>query len=63
MEIRFHFDPDTGPPHIYGHGVTEDEAEFILRHAGQDRKGRDGSRRALGSDRGGLISAYHLSSR
>ena len=53
MEIRFHFDPDTGLPHIYGHGVTEDEAEFVLRHAGQDRKGRDGSRHALGQTAAG----------
>lgn len=48
MDVRFHLDPDTGLPHIYGHGVTEDEAEFVLRHPGQDRPGRDDSRHALG---------------
>jgi hypothetical protein len=48
MDIRFHLDPATGLPHIYGHGVTEAEAEFILRHPGLDRPGRDNSRHALG---------------
>ena len=48
MDIRFHDDPDTGLPHIYGHGVTEEEAEYVLRHAGEDRSGRGGSRHALG---------------
>ena len=53
MVIRFHLDPDTGLPHIYGHGVTEDEAEFILRHPGQDRSGRDRSRHAMGQTTAG----------
>jgi hypothetical protein len=48
MDIRFHLDPDTGLPHINGHGVTEAEAEYVLRHPGQDRPGRDNSRHALG---------------
>jgi hypothetical protein len=48
MNLRFHLDPDTGLPHIFGHGVTEAEAEFVLRHPGLDRKGRDDSRHALG---------------
>ncbi|WP_152049217.1 DUF4258 domain-containing protein [Tautonia marina] len=53
MEIRFHYDPDTGLPHMYGHGVTEEEAEFVLRHPGEDRPGRDGSRHALGQTAAG----------
>jgi hypothetical protein len=48
MDIRFHLDPDTGLSHINGHGVTEAEAEYVLRHPGQDRPGRDNSRHALG---------------
>ena len=48
MDVRYHIDPDTDLPHIYGHGVTEDEAEYVLRHPGEDRSGRDGSRHALG---------------
>ena len=25
MEVRFYLDPDTGEPHIFEHGVTEEE--------------------------------------
>ena len=31
MEIRFFRDPETGQPHIHAHGVSEAEAEAILR--------------------------------
>jgi hypothetical protein len=48
MDVRYHIDPDTGLPHVFGHGVTEAEAESIPRHSGEDRAGRDGSRHALG---------------
>lgn len=48
MEVRYHLDPDTGQPHIYGHGVTEAEVAHVLRHSGEDRPGSDGSRHALG---------------
>jgi hypothetical protein len=53
MEVRFHLDPDTGLPHVYRHGVSEDEAEYVLRHPGQDRPGRDRSRHALGQTASG----------
>ena len=53
MDVRFHLDPDTDLPHIYGHGVTEAEAEYIVRHAGQDRPGRDRSRHAMGQTASG----------
>lgn len=36
-----------------GHGVTEDEAEYVLRHPGEDRAGRDNSRHALGQTAAG----------
>jgi hypothetical protein len=39
MEVRYHLDPDTGQPHIHGHGVTESEVEYVLRHPGEDRQG------------------------
>ena len=29
MNIRFYEDPETGLPHIYNHGVTEDEVEDV----------------------------------
>ncbi len=48
MEIRFHEDPDTGLPHIYQHGVTEEEVEQVLRSRGEDLKGTGDSRMKLG---------------
>jgi hypothetical protein len=53
MDVRFHIDPESGLPHIYGHGVTEDEVEHVLHHPGEDRPGQDGSRHALGKTPGG----------
>jgi hypothetical protein len=53
MDFRYHIDPDTGLPHIYGPGVTEAEAEHVLRHPGEDRAGRDGSRHAPGQTAAG----------
>ncbi|MBI2300457.1 MAG: hypothetical protein HYU66_16200 [Armatimonadetes bacterium] len=48
MRVRYYLDPETGEPHIYGHGVTEDEVEEVLRRSGEDRAGRDDSRVATG---------------
>ena len=53
MDVRYFYDPDTGEPHIYGHGVSEDEAEYVLRHPGEDRPGSDDSRHALGQTASG----------
>ena len=39
MEVRYHIDPDTGQPHIYGHGVAEKEVEEVLRGRGEDVRG------------------------
>ncbi len=48
MKVRFYLDPATEEPHIYGHGVTEEEVEDVLSSSGEDRPGREGSRVALG---------------
>lgn len=53
MNVRFYLDPQTGEPHIHRHGVTEEDAEDVLRNAGEDRPGREGSRVALGQTRAG----------
>jgi hypothetical protein len=53
MEIRFYEDSDTGQPHIYNHGVTEDEVRQVLAHPGEDRPSTDDSRMALGQTRAG----------
>jgi hypothetical protein len=44
MEIRYSCNPEIGLPHIYDHGVTEAEGEWILAHPGEDGPSSDGSR-------------------
>ncbi|MBL8793217.1 MAG: hypothetical protein JNM56_04875 [Planctomycetia bacterium] len=53
MDVRYHIDPHNGLPHIYGHGVTEAEVEYVLRNSGDDRPGQDDSRHALGQTAAG----------
>ncbi len=53
MDVRYFLDPDTGLPHIYGHGVNEEEVEYVLRHPGEDLPARDNSRQALGQTAAG----------
>jgi hypothetical protein len=48
MDIRFYFDAETGQPHIFEHGVTEDEVHQVLRNPGEDRAGDEGRRVAIG---------------
>jgi hypothetical protein len=48
MKVRFYLDPETGEPHIHGHGITEEEVEDVLSRSGEDRPGRHGSRVAIG---------------
>ena len=40
MELRFWDDPETGLPHIYNHGVTEEEVRQLLNRPGQEIHGR-----------------------
>ena len=60
MNIRYNFDEEMGLPHIYGHGVTEDEVEQILLRRGDDRPAENGARMALGQTRNGryLVVVY-----
>ena len=53
MEIRYYRDRDSGEPHIYGHGVSEQEVEDVLRRPGEDRPGANGTRVAIGQTRAG----------
>ena len=36
MVVRFYIDPDSEEPHIYGHGIIEEEVIKVLRGAGED---------------------------
>jgi hypothetical protein len=53
MEVRFYIDPETGQPHIYQHGVTEEEALLVFNHPGMTIRGRGGARIALGQTAAG----------
>jgi hypothetical protein len=35
MEVRSDLDPEIDLPHIYGHGITEEEVEYAREQAGQ----------------------------
>lgn len=48
MNIRFFIDPQSDVPHIYEHGVAEEEVLGILVNPAEDQPGKDGSRVALG---------------
>jgi hypothetical protein len=53
MDVRYNFDADTGLPHFSKHGISEEEVEYVLRNAGEDRPGKDDSRHALGQTAAG----------
>ncbi|MCI0617627.1 DUF4258 domain-containing protein [bacterium] len=53
MKIRFYIDPETGEPHIYEHGVDEDEVHDVLQKPIEDRQAQDGARAAVGQTRDG----------
>lgn len=76
MPLRFYLDPATGAPHIPNHGVDEEEVREVLDNPGEDRKGQEGSRIAIGQTSSGrylrviyvqqpdslfVITAYELS--
>lgn len=53
MDLRFHLDPETGQPHIFDHGVTEEEVRQVLAKPGQDYRGTRDSRMRLGQTKAG----------
>ena len=53
MQFRFYIDPETGLPHIYNHGVDEDEVEEVLERPDEVLRGGRGSRIAYGRTFGG----------
>ena len=51
--MRFYRDAETGQPHMYKHGVSEEEVADVLERPLEDRIGAEDSRIALGQTRGG----------
>jgi len=52
-KLRFYVDPATGLPHIYKHSVSEDEVAEVLMRPGEDRRGKEGARVAIGQTEAG----------
>ncbi len=48
MRLRFFIDPETDEPHIYGHGIVEEEVQQVLRGRGEVRRGQKNTRMKLG---------------
>lgn len=55
LDLRFFLDPVTGEPHIYEHGVTEQEVEEVLSSSAEERPGRRSSRIVIGATDSGRI--------
>jgi hypothetical protein len=55
MEFRYHHDPETGLPHIYGHGIAEQEVEEVMRGGGDDFAGSEDSRMKIGKTAAGRL--------
>jgi len=55
VDLRFYVDPQTGEPHIYGHGVSEEEVGEVLADPGEARQGREDSWVAIGATAVGRI--------
>jgi uncharacterized DUF497 family protein len=53
MKLTFFVDPETDQPHLFSHGVTEEEVRDILARPGLILKGSDESRLALGQTKAG----------
>ena len=53
MDLRFWNDPESGLPHIYDHGVSEDEVYEVLHGRGEEFPGDDRSQIRLGQTAAG----------
>jgi hypothetical protein len=53
MDLRYYCDPTTGLPHIYDHGVTETEVEWVLGRSGEDGPSSGGTRQSIGQTSAG----------
>jgi hypothetical protein len=53
VELRYYLDPETGQPHIYDHGVSEEEVEWILARPHEDGPSSGGARQSIGKTAAG----------
>jgi len=61
VDLRFYLDPATDEPHIYEHGVGEDEVEEVLANPDDEFSSRGDSRIALGqTDAGRYLQVVYV---
>jgi hypothetical protein len=48
MDVRYYRDAESGLPHIFDHGVTEAEVEWVLARPAEDGPCSRGSRQTIG---------------
>ena len=53
MDVRYYVNPVTGQPHVYDHGVTEAEVEWVLTRPSEDGASSNDSRQAVGQTAAG----------
>ncbi|HRK20666.1 MAG TPA: hypothetical protein PLX06_02595 [Fimbriimonadaceae bacterium] len=53
MRVEFYQDPETGEPHLWKHGVSEEEASQVVEAPGELRLGERRSMVALGQSAAG----------
>jgi hypothetical protein len=53
MDVRYYHDPITGLPHIFDHGVTEAEVEWVLARPGEEGRSSGGTRQSIGQSAAG----------
>ena len=53
MDVRYYQNPATGQPHVYDHGVSEAEVEWVLARPGEDGPSSADSRQAVGQTEAG----------
>jgi hypothetical protein len=53
MNFRYNTDKETGLPHIYDHGVSEEEVERVVLRPSEFRKGSRDNFVVIGQTRGG----------
>ncbi len=61
MKIRFYFDEEMDAPHIYKHGVDEDEVEDVLLKPITRFAAKDGAFAATGQTRAGRYVVWKSS--
>ena len=53
MSLRFYLNPISDLPHIYDHGISEAEVEWVLQRPYEDGPSKNDSRQAIGQTQDG----------